>query len=43
VQLWFQPWITIVPCAAIFVTVLAINQLGEALGDALGARPERAR
>jgi peptide/nickel transport system permease protein len=39
VQLWFQPWMTIVPSVAIFITVLAINQLGEALGDALGARP----
>jgi peptide/nickel transport system permease protein len=40
--LWFQPWLTIVPSAAIFLTVLAVNQLGEALGDAFGARPARA-
>jgi peptide/nickel transport system permease protein len=40
--LWFQPWLTIVPSLAIFLTVLAVNQLGEALGDALGSRPARA-
>src|SRR5262245_12447240 len=43
VQLWWQPWMTLVPSAAIFVTVLAFNMLGEALGEALGAGPARVR
>jgi peptide/nickel transport system permease protein len=31
----FQPWPTIVPSVAIFLTVLALNQLGEGLREAL--------
>lgn len=30
-----QPWLTIIPCLAIFLTVLALNQLGEGLREAL--------
>ena len=31
----FQPWPTIVPSVAILLTVLALNQLGEGLREAL--------
>lgn len=38
-ELWFQPWTTVIPSLAIFSAVLAINQFGEALGEALGPSP----
>jgi len=34
----FQPWLTILPSAAIFLTVLALNQLGEGLRQAFDPR-----
>ena len=34
----FQPWLTILPSAAIFLTVLSLNQLGEGLRHAFDPR-----
>ncbi len=36
--LFFAPHIAVVPCAAIFLIVLAFNVLGDALRDALDPR-----
>jgi peptide/nickel transport system permease protein len=36
-----QPWLTIVPSAAIFLTVFSLNQLGEGLREALDPKAQR--
>jgi peptide/nickel transport system permease protein len=36
-----QPWLTIVPSAAIFLTVFSLNQLGEGLREALDPKATR--
>jgi peptide/nickel transport system permease protein len=38
----FQPWLTIIPSIAIFVTVFALNQLADGLRDALDPKGRRA-
>ena len=41
-QVIFQPWLTIIPSVAIFATVLALNQLADALRDAVDPKARRA-
>ena len=36
-----QPWLTIIPSAAIFLTVFSLNQLGEGLREALDPNASR--
>jgi peptide/nickel transport system permease protein len=40
-QLWSRPWLAVYPGAAIFLTTLAINVLGDALRDYLDPRTRR--
>lgn len=40
-QLWSRPWLAVYPGAAIFLTTLAINLLGDALRDYLDPRTRR--
>jgi peptide/nickel transport system permease protein len=39
--MFFQPWVIMIPGAALFVLVLGINLLGDGLRDLLGARSKR--
>jgi peptide/nickel transport system permease protein len=41
-QIVFQPWLTIIPSIAIFVTVLALNQLADGLRNAVDPKARRA-
>jgi peptide/nickel transport system permease protein len=41
-QINFQPWLTIIPSIAIFVTVFALNQLSDGLRSALDPKAGRA-
>lgn len=42
-QLWSRPWLAVYPGAAIFLTTLSVNILGDALRDWLDPRTRRSR